>query len=196
MVRAAHVMGRGPRGPKGVGALTHMHREHGAWSVVVMRRGHRFADYFSDAVWGGRGRALVAAQRFRDQTLLRVGPDTRVRRRIPHGTRGTGIPGVSLEHHVVEGRVYERYVASWQDAEEGCRRRRFLVQCYGKERALALAVDAREAGVAESHARQLARQREAAERRLRNAPPMPRQVKDPLSRKGISMARRRAKRLK
>ena len=165
--------------------------------MTVRRRGHNFGDYFPDAVWGGRDRALLAAQHFRDQLLLRIGPDTRVRRRSPKGTRNvTGVVGVRLERHVVEGRVYHRYVAHWPDPEKGTRRRRFLVERYGKEQARALAIEAREAGVAHSHAQQLARQCEEARRRLQEAPPMPRQVKDPLSRKGISMARRRPRRVK
>ena len=165
--------------------------------MTVIRRGHTYADYFGDAVWGGRARALLAAQHFRDQLLQRIGPDTRARRQIPKGTRSeTGVVGVSLERHVVGGRVYGRYVAHWQDPEKGPQRRRFLVEHYGKQRALALAMDAREAGVAHSDAYHRARQREEASRRLRKAPPMPRQVKDPLSRKGISMARRRSRRVK
>lgn len=181
--------------PGRVGPHTHIRREPGAWSVKVMRRGRTFADYFSDGVWGGRDRALVAAQRFRDELLLRIDPDTRVRRRPPKGVRSaTGIAGVSLERHRVDGRVYGRYVASWVDPEKGPQRRRFLIERYGMEEALALAVEARERGVAESHRRQLALQRQEARRRLRQTPPMPRRVKDPLSRKGISMARRRSRR--
>jgi len=165
--------------------------------VTVLRRGRRFVGHFADAVWGGHQRALLAAQRFRDQLLLRVGPDTRVRRRKPKGTRSrTGVVGVSLERNVVGGRVYESYAAYWPDPEKGSGRRRFLVQRYGREQALALAIEAREAGVAHNHAHRLVRQREEATRRLQNAPPMPRQVKDPLSRQGISMARRRPRRAK
>lgn len=163
--------------------------------MKVMRRGRNFSDYFGNGVWGGRARALVAAQRFREELLQRIDPDTRVRRQVAKGRRSkTGLVGVSLERHVVDGRVYERYVASWQDPERGFCRRRFLVEHYGKDRALTLAVEAREAGVAYGHALQRARQCEEAKRRLRKAPPMPRQVKDPLSRKGISMARRRPRR--
>jgi hypothetical protein len=55
---------------------------------------------------------------------------------------------------------------------------------------------AREAGVARSHAYLVARQREEAEGRLQQAAPMPRPVKDPRSRQGISMARRRPRRVK
>jgi hypothetical protein len=91
--------------------------------VQVTRRGQPFGDYFPDAVWGGREQALLAAQHFRDELLAGIiGPDTRVRRRPPRGRRSkTGIAGVSLERHLVEGRVYHRYVASWQDPDEGPR---------------------------------------------------------------------------
>jgi hypothetical protein len=165
--------------------------------VSVTRTGNTFTDYFGDAVWGGRALALLAAQRFRDELLRRIDADTRIRRQIPKGTRSvTGVVGVSLERHVVGDRVYERYVAQWPDPEKGSRRQRFLVECYGRKQALVLATEAREAGVAHYHAYRLARQCEEATRRLRDAPPMPRQVKDPLSRKGISMARRRPRRVR
>jgi hypothetical protein len=185
-------MTRRQRAPKRIGPLTNIRREPGAWTVGLLRQGRNHADYFSDAVWGGRALALVAAQRFRDELLLRIGPDTRVRRRPPKGSRSTtGYVGVTLERYVVEGRVYERYVASWIDPEKGVQRRRFLVQRYGRKQARALAIEARVAGLARSNALALALQRSEARRRLRNAPPMPRQVKDPLSRKGINKGRRR-----
>jgi hypothetical protein len=156
----------------------------------MARGGKGYVKYCADAVWGDRERALVAAQHLRDRLLLVIGPDSRVRRRQARGGKG-GVPGVSLERHVVDGRVYERYVACWQDLEKGLQRRRFLVGRYGKEQALELAREAREAGVARYHALLLARQRREAKERLRAAPKTPRRVKDPLSRKGISMARRR-----
>jgi hypothetical protein len=179
-----------------VGPLTNIHREPEGWSVIVWRRGRIFRDYFGDAVWGGRAQALLAAQHCRDRLLLqRVPADTRVRRRHPKGRRSnTGVPGVSLEPHVVDGRVYHRYIAQWQDPDNGPQRRRFLVECYGKKQARALAIEVRRAGIADADARLLARQREEARRRLRKAAPMPRPVKDPRDRKGISMARRRPRR--
>jgi hypothetical protein len=139
----------------------------------------------------------VAAQRLRDELLERIAADTRVRRQPTKG-RGSkkGVAGVWSERHVVGGRAYERYVASWQDPEKRQRRRRFLVKRYGRDRAFKLAVRAREEGVASADAQLRARQSEEAKGRLRRAPPMPRQVKDPLSRKGISMARRGSRRVK
>ncbi|MGH9322776.1 MAG: hypothetical protein ACRD3V_23190 [Vicinamibacteria bacterium] len=124
-----------------------------------------------------------------------IEPDTRVRRRVPKGARSdTDVVGVSLEQYVVGGRVYERFVAHWQDPERRPQRRRFSVGRYGKKRAFALAVESREQGVSHNRAVQLVRQREEAARRLAAAPPMPRKVKDPKSRTGIRMARRKTPR--
>jgi hypothetical protein len=187
-------MPRTPRQPHHTGALTNISREPGAWMTVLVRRGQRYSDYFPDAVWGGRNKALLATQRFRDEMLLRLGPDTRVRRTTARGVGSrTGVVGVCLEHHIVGGRRYERYVAGWVGEDGHVHRRRFFVKRYGRKQALALAIEAREAGVARTHAAQQARQREEAGRRLRAAPPLPRRVKDPLSRKIIDTARRRTR---
>jgi hypothetical protein len=113
------------------------------------------------------------------------------------GRRGsTKVVGVSLERNVVGRRVYVSYSAAWPDPEKGFGRRRFLVSRYGRDRALTLAIEAREAGVARYHAYLLARQQKEAKKRLQRAPPMPRQVKHPLDRKGISMGRRGRRRAK
>lgn len=170
-----------------IAALQNIRREPEGWSVVVMRKGDRYPDYFGDAVYGGRSSALVAAKRCRDDLLRRIDPDTRVRRRIPEGVASeTGIVGVSLERYPVEGRMYVRYVATWQDADGRNHRRRFSVLTRGKAKALALAKEARKKGVAQAEAERRARQASEAARRLARTPPMPRQVKDPLSRKGIN----------
>src|SRR5687767_7498226 len=110
-------MARRTRHPRPIGPRTHIPRQPGAWFVRVIRRGQPFERNFPDAVWGGRDAALVAAQRYRDKLLLRrIGPDTRVRRKVPKGSRsGTGIVGVGFEEYVVEGRLYHRYVAHWRD---------------------------------------------------------------------------------
>lgn len=155
-------MARGPRRLTRIGPLTNIHREPEGWSLRVRRGGHDFSDYFGDAVYGGRERALLAEQHARDELLRRIDPDQRVRRRMARGSWSkTGVVGVSREPYVVDGRRYHRYVAYWQDPEKGRpQRRRFLVEHYGEERAKALAIDAREAGVARGHAYLLARQQE------------------------------------
>ena len=153
-----------------------------------MRAGVLYSDYFSNAVYGGWRKSLLAGRRFRDGLLTRIPPDTRVRRRVPKGARSeTGIPGVTLERYRVDGREYERFVASWQNADGECQRRRFSVGRYGKEVAEALATAERNKGVETARREKQARQREEAERRLLELPPEPCQVKDPLTRKGIKM---------
>ena len=182
------------RRPVRVRPFTNIARDRRAWSVCVRRAGRRVADYFPDAVWGGKGLALVAARRFRDELLKRVEPDLRVRRRVPKGARNeTGVVGVTMERYVVGGRVYRRYVAHWSDPETGPMRKRFSVGLYGEEEARALAEEARRKGVARSRAQLRERQVADADRRLEQAPPMPRVVRDPLSRKGIRMPRRRGR---
>jgi hypothetical protein len=163
-----------------------------AHSVVVTRRGRLYSGHFSDGVWGGRAQSRIAAQRWLYALLKDIDPDTRVRQRPPKGSLSkTGIVGVSLETYRVDGRPYQRYVAKWQGLEKGSQKRRFSVSRYGRNHAQALAREARKAGVARYEAQLSARQREEAARHLRQAPPQPRQIKDPLSRKGISMAARR-----
>ncbi len=171
-----------------MGPRDNISRQPGAWYVIVTRRGMPYTRYFSDAVWGGKRLALVAAQRYRDRLLRRIEPDTRVRRKHPRGSRNeTRHVGVSFEEYEVEGRWYERFIADWKDADGRQMRRRFSVNKYGLAEAEALAVEARNEGVAESRAVRRARQREEALARLKAAPPMPRKVKDPKSRKGMRM---------
>lgn len=188
-------MPRGSRRPPRIGPLTNIQEDSRSFTVHVTRQGRTVSDYFSFAVWGGRAPALVAAQRFRDELLARrLGPDSRVRRRVARG-RGMGSrPGVTLERYSVEGRHYERYIAQWQDPDKGLERRRFSLKRHGKRRARALAIEARRSGVANANSLRMARQRKEASRRLRNAPRMPRPVKHPLDRRGITMAGRRPRR--
>lgn len=171
-----------------IGPRTNIHREPEGWSVAVVRRGNRIADYFGDAVYGGRAVALLAAQRVRDELLLRLGPDTRVRRQIPKGQQSrTGVVGVSLERQRVRGRVYEYFLACWVDPELGPQRRRFSIRRHGRQVARALALEARQSGVARSHAYLLERQHEEAKGRLRQAGEMPRAVKDPRRRTAMKV---------
>jgi hypothetical protein len=145
-------------------------------------------------VFGGRERSLAAAQLFRDTLLLRIEPDTRVRRRTPKGRRRkTDAVGVMLESYQVEGRRYERYVAAWRDADKRVRKRTFSVLLYGRREARARATEARAKGVAQNRAERLRRQRQEARERLERLGPAPAPVKDPRSRKGIRHRKRRGR---
>lgn len=189
-------MKRPRRRRKSVTSRTNIYREPGAWAVRVMRGGRNHNGHFADAVYGGKRQSHIAAQRFRDLLLRRIEPDTRVRRKVPRGSRNeTDKVGVAFEEYVVGGRLYERFVAQWQDADGRHRRRRFGVGPYGRRGAFALAVEGRKEGVAQSRAVQRARQREGALQRLAAAPSEPRQLKDPKSRKGTRIRHRNTDRL-
>ncbi len=114
------------RRPPRVGPRTNILREPGAWSVRVERGGRVYNGHCADAVYGGRQQSHLAARRFRDGLLRRIEPDTRVRRRVPRGSRSqTDVVGVILERYLVDGREYERFVAHWRDPYGRQLRRRF-----------------------------------------------------------------------
>jgi len=133
--------------------------------VAFTRRGRAAsARFFSDRKYGGREAALAAAEEWRDEQLLALYPPVRIRRF--HPTNKTGVMGVRLERYKVEGRVYQRYRVSWPDGRGGQERRSFSLSKHGPERAFALAVEARRAGVLELEKRVRSRlAREVAERR-------------------------------
>jgi hypothetical protein len=188
-------MKRRRRAYRAVGPFTNIYREPGAWAVRVLRGGKYHVGHFADATYGGKRKALIAARRFRDQLFKRIEPDTRVRRKVPKGSRSeTDRVGVAFEEYIVHGRVYERFIAHWQDADGRHRRRSFGIGAYGRRGAFARAVEARNKGIAHARAMRRARQLAEANERLAAAPPQPRQVKDPRSRKGIRMRPRDSER--
>jgi hypothetical protein len=171
-----------------VGPFTNIYREPGAWAVRVLRGGRYHVGHFADATFGGRREALTAARRFRDQLFRTIDPDTRVRRRVPKGSRNeTRKVGVAFEVYEVDGRRYQRYVAHWKDEDGRSRRRRFSVGKYGDALAFKLAATARNEAVENVRVVLLARQVAEARNRLAVAPPSPRRIKDPKSRKGMRM---------
>jgi hypothetical protein len=173
--------------------LTNIYREPGAWAVRVLRGGKHHVGHFADATYGGKRKALLAASTFRDRLLGFIEPDTRVRRQVPKGSRNeTGKVGVLFEVYEVEGRWYQRYIAHWKDENGRFRRRRFAVGKYGDALAYKLAAAARDEAVEEIRTVLHARQRAEAKDRMAGAPPTPRQIKDPRSRKGILMPPRNA----
>lgn len=174
-----------------VGPLSNIRREPEGWTVAVIRRSEHFSDYFGDAVWGGRAKALVAAQHFRDRLLLRIEPDTRVRPSEQDG-RGGGQPRTSRRRWSRLRALRRLLAGSAAGAEEAPLPGRAVRQGAGARPRDRRARDG--CGAAPCPATRPPTR--GSQTRLQKAPPMPRPVKDPRSRKGISMARRRPRHLK
>lgn len=175
-----------------MGPFTNIYREPGAWAVRALRGGKPHVGHFADATYGGKRKALIAARRFRDRLLRFIEPDIRVRQRVPKGSRNeTRKVGVAFEVYDVDGRRYQRYIAHWKDEDGRSQRRRFAVGKYGDALAYKLAAMARDEAVERIRTVLRARQLAEAKHRLTDAPPPPRQVKDPRSRKGMRIRRRK-----
>ena len=121
------------------------------WEVSVERRGKNYNQCFSDSTWGGSAAALEAAKAWRDD-LLRAHPVvTKVEAVTRVSSNNTsGVAGVSLKRKLIKGKIIEAWTAlSPKLAGQAQRSKTFRIEKYGERQAFALAVQAREAFVAE-----------------------------------------------
>ena len=120
-----------------------------AWRVTVQRHNDIVVKTFSDAMHGGKGKALKAAEAYRGELLRRysayvhaIWVRTRLRR-----NNTSGIPGVGRYEQVdnaTTGSVRVFWLASWVDEQGDSRKRKFMVSHYGERQAKRLAVAERE----------------------------------------------------
>ena len=127
------------------------HNYFAGWSVGTKRGGKRWKRYFRDEKGpGGREKALERARAYRDKLLAKIGPATKVKRRVPRSS--TGVVGVvRVEETSKAGETLVRFCASWP-VVTGTNVRRskrvsFSAGRWGEERAFRLAVRARKEGV-------------------------------------------------
>lgn len=107
---------------------------------------------FSDAVHGGKAKALQAARRFRDDVLAQMHDPYAVvwRRNLKRTNNTSGVVGVGryVNRKVQNDCIVER--ASWQafwSDEQGRRvSRKFSVAVHGEQRARMLAIECRRQG--------------------------------------------------
>lgn len=121
----------------------------GVWNVVLVRRGTRYKKTFYDHSHGGRDAGLQAAKDFRDE-ILRVIPPLKKRElheKVPVNNT-SGVVGVRPIHSR-SGECISWVAALCNDGKT--QTKRFSVDRYGHERAYLLAVDARNAMVADVH---------------------------------------------
>jgi hypothetical protein len=125
-----------PRGTKG-------------YMVRISRKGEMHNKFFSDKECGSKTKALKMARTFYNKLLKQLPPPS-TSKGVMSTRNSTGHVGVHLAvnpSEYWEDVEYSSYVASWK-SEKGERRKiSFSVQKYGKRKALALAVIAREKGL-------------------------------------------------
>jgi hypothetical protein len=115
--------------------------------VTIKRAGKRSSTYFSDKP-NGRAAALRQARAYRDTRLDQLPPPVKIKRQYSRNT--TGVIGVALtSERTRQGKILQRYKASWPRADGSQGTATFSVGLYGKREALRRAVEARRKGLAD-----------------------------------------------
>jgi hypothetical protein len=119
-----------------------------AWRVFFRRRNEIMTRCFSDGVYGGKDKALVAATAYLDQLLSchsvfehQIWKCNRLRK-----DNTSGIPGVG-RYEAIDARNGRRNVfwrASWTDEQGVDHGHKYYVSCYGEVQAKRLAIAERE----------------------------------------------------
>lgn len=116
-----------------------------AWRVTLQRRNEIIVKPFSDAVHGGKRKALKAALEYRDYLLRQYSAfehQVWVRTRLRKNNT-SGIPGVARYEVLANphtGRREAFWLASWVNEVGASRKRKFYVSCYGERQAKRLAI--------------------------------------------------------
>jgi len=135
--------------PRNIIRVDHEASRTHAWRVTLQRHNGIVVKMFSDSLHGGKGKALKAAEEYRDELLRRYSPYAHaiwVRTRLRRNNT-SGIPGVArYEERAKPNRNYTRvfWLASWVNEQGESRKRRFMVSHYGERQAKRLAVAERE----------------------------------------------------
>ena len=135
--------------PRNIVRVDHEASRTHAWRVTVQRHNDIAAKTFSDAISGGRRKALKAAEAYRDELLRRYSPYAHaiwVRTRLRRNNT-SGIPGVGRYEQLDNpktGSVRVFWLASWVDEQGDSHKRKFAVPHYGERQAKRLAVAERE----------------------------------------------------
>lgn len=124
----------------------------GGWEVRIQRRGKRVEKFFADNGFGGRGKALAAAKKFRDEKLNAMrGYTTQELAKRPSKRNTSGTVGVRRHTQVdVRGEwqyEYAFWVAQWTGKDGKRHTRSFSVNRYGEDKALKMAAKARSDGL-------------------------------------------------
>ncbi len=146
----SQLMSRSSRTP-GVSRIDQAAKRTHGFFVRLQRRGKTHSAFFTDQKYGGRKRALAAAQKHYRKLLAKWGPPVRNQRRrwaeIRRRKGSSGIVGLQLKRVRRHGEVRKYWVATWSPKPYVSQHKEFSVWRYGSKKARQLAVRARRAGL-------------------------------------------------
>jgi hypothetical protein len=101
----------------------------GGYQVRVVRRGKETSRYFSHRLWGGKRKALAAANNWRDQVKIALKNRTRRLSQVSTHNKSTGVLGVSRTQNYDNRKdlTYLIYSVSWVDHTGKKRNKTFSV---------------------------------------------------------------------
>ncbi|MEM6936788.1 MAG: AP2 domain-containing protein [Pseudomonadota bacterium] len=125
-----------------------------AWRVSLRRNGKRLVKNFTDRHYGGKKKALLAAQHYRDDLLRQHPPMSRKTfAKILRSNNLTGVSGVyryAKRYRLKDGTQKESWYweANWPTSPGVSAKATFSVNRYGEDIARLMALQAREKGLA------------------------------------------------
>ncbi|MBD2462368.1 AP2 domain-containing protein [Oscillatoria sp. FACHB-1407] len=125
----------------GISRIEQPEKKHFGYYVRLMWRGKQYAKFFSDKKYGGKQKALKAAEKYFDELDEQMPLDSQVGRMSVRNT--SGIVGVSRTKSASRGHRYEYWQARWGSGDNR-KSAKFSIHKYGEEKAKQLAIEARQ----------------------------------------------------
>jgi len=138
-----------PRANYGITRIDQPEKKNHGFYVRITHRGQTHQKYFPDKSSGGKTKALKLAREYRDNLLAKMPKyKQEMAARKKRKALQSGVTGVT---HVVskvgDDKEYQYWQAAWADENGKRRTAKFSISRYGKEKALQMAIKARNKAV-------------------------------------------------
>lgn len=158
-----------PRASYGISRIDQPEKKNHGYYVRITHKGKTTQKFFPDKSLGGKGKALKAAQAFRDKLVSKLPKAkqeaaARPKRRVLK----SGVVGVTHVVSRAKGRnEYAYWQAAWNDSRGRRRTAKFSISRYGNKKALDLAIKARKAALKGSTAKKKTARKKTTARKRR-----------------------------
>ncbi|HIK17232.1 MAG TPA: AP2 domain-containing protein [Leptolyngbyaceae cyanobacterium M33_DOE_097] len=125
----------------GISRIEQPQKKNFGYYVRLTRQGQQTAKFFSDKQYGGKSKALKAAEQYLQTLTQQLPPKSQAGRLTVRNT--TGIVGVNRTRSTSRGHTYDYWQASWGSGSER-KSMKFAVNKYGEKKAQELAIAARQ----------------------------------------------------